>query len=101
MAVRWTWSAKKNESNLAKHRLPFEFAQRVFDDPLHITDIDPYEGEERWRTYGHVRGVLLVVIHTEPEYVGEGKTRQGRIISARKADSNERRLVEQHLYGNN
>lgn len=100
MNIRWTWSERKNTLNLAKHKVPFEFAQRVFDDPLHITDSDPYEGEERWRTYGTVQGVLMVVVHTEPVEAGEGGVAIGRIISARKALTHERRLVEQQIYGN-
>lgn len=97
--IVWAWSERKNALNMAKHKIPFEIAQEVFNDPLHVTDIDPCEFEERWRTYGHVRGVLVVVIHTEPSDAGESGVLVGRIISARKALSSERQLFDQTIYG--
>ena len=55
----------------------------VFDDPLHISEPDPYEGEERWRTMGLVKGiVVLLVAHTVKEK--EDGEEEVRIISARK-----------------
>lgn len=100
MKVRWVWSDRKSRLNLEKHKLPFEFAVRVFDDPLHVTDDDPCEHEVRWRTYGTVSGIMIVVVHTEPVLVGEGDVWEGRVISARKLQSTERKLVEQQIYGN-
>lgn len=97
--IVWAWSERKNALNMAKHKIPFEIAQEVFNDPLHITDIDPCEFEERWRTYGQVGGVLVVVIHTEPSDAGESGVFLGRIISARKALSSERQLFDQTIYG--
>ena len=97
--IQWTWSERKNAINKQKHQLPFEVAQLVFEDPLHVTDTDPHDDEERWQTFGKVRGIMILVIHTEPMPVGEGNVLQGRIISARKALSHERALVERAIYG--
>ena len=88
----FAWDEGKNRQNLAKHRVSFDLAKLVFDDPLHISIPDPYESEERWRTLGLVRGVVvLIVVHTREEENGEEKI---RIISARKATRIEREAYE-------
>jgi len=51
------WNQQKNKSNIKKHKLSFDLAQYVFDDPLHISIQDRYEGsEERWQTLGSIKG---------------------------------------------
>jgi len=72
---------------------------RVFQDPLHLTVPDPYEHEERWRTFGYVQQILIIVVHTEPEFNGDSLVRQGRIISARKATTHERKAFEENTHG--
>ena len=92
--MRWTWDPEKAKSNLAKHKVSFELAERALGDPLSITVPDPFPGEERWRTLGSptVDGVVvLYVVHTWPE--GEDGT--GRIVSERKAETHERRDYEE------
>lgn len=88
------WDEKKNNENRKKHRVSFETAQLVFDDPLHISVRDRLEGhEERWRTMGLVGStVVLLVAHTYAEHGGEETI---RIISARKATKKERALYEE------
>lgn len=95
---QWAWDEKKDQANLIKHKIPFELAVRVFNDPLHVTIPDPCEGEERWRTFGQIQGVLILVVHTEPDETAASAPRLGRIISARRATSNERRLFEETIY---
>lgn len=92
--MKITWDANKNRINKSKHRLSFETARHVFDDPLHITRQDRVEnGELRWQTLGMVSGVmLLLVAHSWTDHDGEETI---RIISARKADKSERRVYEQ------
>ncbi len=92
--MKITWDANKNRINKSRHRLSFETAQHVFDDPLHVTRQDRVEnGESRWQTLGRVGGVmLLLVAHSLTESDGEETI---RIISARKADRSERRVYEQ------
>ena len=89
--VIWNWDPKKAEINRSKHSLSFETAVLVFDDPCVLSDLDPFEGETRWRSMGLVMGVLIIVVHTEPEAVAESEHPHGRIISARKATPAERR----------
>jgi uncharacterized DUF497 family protein len=96
MAIRFEWDPDKARSNLRKHGVDFEFASRVFDDPLHLSIQDRYEkGEERWFTVGRVDGVAVVVVaHTVRE--GDDET-VIRIISARRATRAEREHYEQGI----
>jgi len=90
------WDEAKNRRNKAKHRVGFETAQQVFDDPHHLSLQDRHVGgEERWQTLGMVGGVvLLLVAHTFGARDGRDVI---RIISARKATKHERRRYEQGL----
>ena len=85
------WDEEKSRANMDKHGLSFETAQRVFDDPLHLSRQDRLEGgEQRWQTIGLAEGVvLLLVVHTYTDAEGQENI---RIISARKADRTERRI---------
>jgi len=90
--MRFVWDEQKSRRNLAKHKVSFDLARLVFDDPLHLSIPDPYEGEVRWQTMGLVKGVVvLLVVHTVEEKDGEEEI---RIISARKATGFERRVYE-------
>lgn len=88
------WDERKNHQNKKKHRVSFEVAQLVFNDPLHISIQDRYEGEEeRWQTVGLIDNtVALLVAHTYHEQDGKETI---RIISARKATKKERILYEE------
>ena len=90
--MKWTWDEEKARRNLAKHKVSFERAKRVFDDPHHVSRKDDCEIEERWLTFGMVDGVVvLVVVHTLEEQDNEELI---RIISARKATRRERQEYE-------
>lgn len=52
--LRWEWDPNKNGANQRKHGLSFQTAVLAFDDPLAVTDDDPYPHEQRWRTTGMV-----------------------------------------------
>jgi uncharacterized protein len=91
--MRVDWDKAKSRANLAKHRVSFERASLVFDDPMHLSEPDPCEKEERWRTLGLVNGVVvLFVVHTIAE--DENGEKEIRIISARKAKRLEREAYE-------
>jgi uncharacterized DUF497 family protein len=84
------WDDAKAEANLRKHKISFRAACRVFEDPLALIKQDLSEdyGEDRFLAIGRVEGLLTCVAYTER---GECI----RIISARKANSNERRAYDQ------
>jgi uncharacterized DUF497 family protein len=94
--MRLTWDETKNRRNLAKHRVSFETAGLVFEDPHAISRLDRIEGgEERWQTLGLAGDiVVLLVAHTYGEDDGEEVI---RIISARKATPNERKIYEEGI----
>jgi len=75
--------------------LSFEAARRVFDDPLAASREDRRSYEERWQTIGMVGGVVVLVAHTWPQPDPATGEEVGRIISARKATSHERRAYEE------
>jgi uncharacterized DUF497 family protein len=69
---------------------PFSF----FDDPYAITQRDvTFEDEERWITVGAIGpGSILLVVHT---FYEEHDEEVIRVISARAAESHERRAYEE------
>jgi uncharacterized DUF497 family protein len=81
---KFEWDGDKAAANRRKHRVSFEAATLVFDDPLKLTVLDDRfdYGETREITIGRVQDRVLAVIHTDRE----GKT---RIISARRASPSE------------
>jgi hypothetical protein len=88
--VRFDWDEAKNRRNVAKHRIHFETAILVFEDPYALVRLDRVvHGEERWQTIGMIDGlVVLLVAHTlDDDSI--------RVISARKATRRERRLYEE------
>ncbi|PYT42043.1 MAG: hypothetical protein DMG45_11095 [Acidobacteria bacterium] len=84
----------KNRQNLRKHDVRFETAVLVFDDPYAMTQRDySSDYEERWITVGAIEsGSILLVVHTFYEKHNEEVI---RIISARAAESQERRAYEE------
>lgn len=97
MTTYFEWDSHKAESNLRKHGVSFEVAQRVFADPNVLMTQDRIEdGEMRWQTVGKVDGsLLLLVAHTfwEEDEFGE-EIEVIRIISARSVTRKERQRYE-------
>jgi hypothetical protein len=88
--MRFEWDEDKNRRNLAKHKLTFERASLVFEDPQQLNIQDRIvEGEERWQTLGMESGMVLLVAHT---YRDEASGEVIRLISARKANAHEKRV---------
>jgi uncharacterized DUF497 family protein len=96
--VEWTWTDEKNRINKRVHGLSFETARLVFDDNLAVSRTDPHPDGDRWQTVGLVGPVALFVVHTWPEPDAATGLEVGRIISARKATSHERRAYEEGEY---
>lgn len=89
--MQFAWDERKNHLNKKKHRVSFETAALVFEDPSHLSIADrEMEGELRWQTLGMAPGMqILLVAHTIEEDEGEVSI---RIISARKATPQERSI---------
>jgi uncharacterized DUF497 family protein len=91
----WVWNAEKNLANKRKHGLSFEIAVLVFDDPLMASRPDPHSDGDRWQTLGLVEHVMIFLVHTEPRLNPVTGRQSGRLISARRATSLERRAYEE------
>jgi len=80
------WDPEKDKINKKTHGISFSAAKFVFNDieRWERYDSSHSEIEDRWQTIGLVDKVLFVV------YSEQGETT--RIISARMADENERRI---------
>ena len=91
----WTWDPDKAAKNLKRHKVSFDVAERVFNDPFAVTAPDPHPHDERWRTIGKPGAdtpAVLFVVHTWPD---DDANSVGRIISARKAEPHERKRYEE------
>jgi len=88
---RYEWDPNKADQNLKNHRVSFDEALTVFDDPLFLVISDPDHSaqENRYVIMGESnQNRLLVVVYTErPATI--------RLISARKASRRERRAYEE------
>ena len=88
MTIRFEWDPAKNTINLKKHHVSFEEASTVFLDEngLFIADPDHSDKEDRFILLGLSSSLrILIVCHC---YRSKGGVI--RIISAQKADRNER-----------
>jgi len=91
MSLIFEWHKEKAAANFKKHKVSFEEAKTVFDDPLSITIFDPDHSinEERYIDIGmSSNGQILIVTYTE-------RHSNIRLISCRKATSFERKQYEQ------
>lgn len=89
------WDENKAKANFIKHRVLFETATLVFEDPYAVTrrDVLHSDDEQRFTTLGLVdRSLMLFVVLT---YSIEGANESARIISARPAKARERRHYEE------
>ncbi len=89
--MNFEWDENKAARNLLKHRVSFEEAKTVFDDPLYVDFYDPdhSDDEERYLIVGESnRGRLLIVSYTERGDVI-------RLISARVVTRSEREAYEE------
>jgi uncharacterized protein len=89
------WNESKNKINQRRHKVSFEAAILVFNDPGHIT-IEDYEdenGELRHQTIGLAGVTLLFVAHVYRIIDG---VETPWLINARKADDYEENLYSSH-----
>ena len=84
--MKFEWDEEKNVLNKQKHKISFETAMHVFEDPEYIEmyDFEHSAEEDRYIAIGKVGEVLFVVFTERKEFI--------RLISARLATEKERRL---------
>jgi uncharacterized DUF497 family protein len=88
---RFEWDEDKNRANRRKHGIGLEEAATIFDGPVLTLEDESDPREVRERSYGLIGGLVVAcVIHTDRDHTI-------RIISARKATPNERKLFDAHL----
>jgi uncharacterized DUF497 family protein len=92
--MKYEWNEDKNKLNQQKHGISFEEAKEVFDDALQISKLDKRFSyfEERWITVGTTSKHKVLVV-ANLFFTDDGKEII-RIISARKANKQERESYE-------
>ena len=89
--MEYQWDETKRLTNLRKHGIDFADVPAVFDgDILTVEDERLDYGEQRFVTFGLLKGRVISVVHTERED-------HTRIISARKATKYEQRTYFKQL----
>ena len=88
--MRFEWDTAKNEANKLKHKVSFEEAAEIWDDPNLIVVHAKKKGEKRLMAIGRTYTMLLSVIHTERN------EETIRIISARRVTEKERESYERN-----
>ncbi len=89
--MKFEWDEDKNKANIEKHRISFEYAALVFEDPhyLEMYDFEHSIDEDRYIAIGMVDALLFVVFTERKDNL--------RIISARLANAVERRLYDDQI----
>ena len=96
MNLSFEWDKSKAQANLKKHKIGFDEARTIFNDPLLVTYLDDEHSkdENRFISIGmSSKSRLLLVVHTERQEKPD--TVIIRIISCRKATPLERRAYEE------
>ncbi len=73
------WDEDKRLANVRNHAIDFEDAMTIFDRDIVTVEDNRFDyGEQRFITFGLLKGRVIAVVHTERGAIT-------RIISARKA----------------
>lgn len=89
--MKFSWTSRKRELNLKKHKLDFRHAEAVFNGPtVTVEDTRDYGGEQRYNTTGFYNMLLVTICHTETESVIH-------IISMRRAEPDEIEILLKYL----
>ena len=89
--MQFSWDESKRKANIAKHGLDFADASHVFESPMVLFEDDRQDyGEQRMIGIGLLESLVVLIVHVESET-------HIRIISMRKADSNETDLYYQNI----
>ncbi|MDZ7362212.1 MAG: BrnT family toxin [candidate division KSB1 bacterium] len=87
----FTWDERKRKTNIRKHGLDFADAETAFSGATFTFEDDRFDyGEQRFITMGLLRGVVVVIAHTE-------RDKTARIVPMRKTTKHEQELFFQSL----
>lgn len=90
--MQFEWDGAKNLENVRKHGIDFADVPQMFESPMLIELDDRFDyGEDRWFGIGLLGLGVAVVVWTER------RNDVIRIISARRANRDERRRLELYL----
>lgn len=91
------WDKEKEKINITKHGIDFTTAAKIFKDEnrIEMYDEEHSDFEDRYVTIGTIGSVayVVVVVYTE-------RKEAIRLISARKATNQERRMYYDYSQGN-
>ena len=88
--IKFEWDENKNQTNQKKHGISFEEAKEVFfdDDAILFDDPEHSKGEERFLIIGLIQKEKICIV----SHCYRDKENTIRIISARKATKNEKKI---------
>ncbi|MDR9403768.1 MAG: BrnT family toxin [Halothece sp. Uz-M2-17] len=90
--MEFEWDEGKRQSNLKKHGIDFARACKIFrGETIDYEDTRNYN-EQRFIAIGETGGLILTVVYTYRNEII-------RIISARRANKNEKRIYYQSFLG--
>jgi uncharacterized DUF497 family protein len=90
---RYIWNRQKNERNKNEHHISFETASQIFDKPFFIIEYDEKNSvdEDRYNGTAYLDGFSYVTV------TFTDRNDMKRIISARRADSEEIEAYNENL----
>ncbi|MEY3304310.1 MAG: BrnT family toxin [Pseudanabaena sp.] len=90
--MNFEWDETKRVANLRKHGIDFLDVDVVFDGDTSTVEDDRGDyGEQRFVTFGLLRGLVVAVVHTD-------RQDSIRIISVRKATKYEQKFYFEELF---
>jgi len=89
---RFIWNRLKAEANFRKHKITFEKATEVFDEPFFVEEYDEENSgiEDRYNITAFVKGMYMTVSFTLRDNLT-------RIFSAREADTEEEEAFNDNI----
>jgi len=90
--MNFEWDEARRIANLRKHGIDFLDVAIVFDDDTLTVEDDRCDyGEQRFVTFGLLRGLVVAVVYTD-------RQDSIRIISARRATKYEQKVYFQEIF---
>lgn len=72
----YEWDPAKSLKNLAKHGIPLDIVELIFEGPVLARRRDR-RGEERWLAVGSLEGLIVAIAYTKSARAGSGSSAPG------------------------